>query len=71
MRHPRIAALLHAAAPVAATIAVFAAPLAGVAVVAAPPKAQQLHVTAYGGQCQADMRFNSAAAMKYPDCMGD
>jgi hypothetical protein len=69
MRHTRIAALLHAAAPVAATVAAFAAPLAGVAIVAAPPHAQQFHVTA--DDCKADMRFNSAGTMKYPQCAGD
>jgi hypothetical protein len=70
MRRSTIAALLFAATPMAATVAPFAGPLAGV-VAAAPTQAQQLHATAYGGQCQVVMRFSSPGTMKYPDCAGD
>ncbi len=71
MRRSGIAALLYAAAPVAATVAVFVGPLAGMVVVAAPTHAQQLHIAAYGGQCGVVMRSSSPGTMKYPDCAGD
>ena len=70
MRHPRIAALLYAAVPVAATVAAFAAPLAGAVVVAAPAQAQQHHITT-NGECNVVTWLNSPGTIKYPDCLGD
>ena len=70
MRRSMIAALLYAAAPVAVAVAPFVGPLAGV-VVAPPRHAQQLHIAAYGGECQVGTHFSSPGTMKIPSCLGD
>ena len=53
-----------------ATIAAFTAPLAGAAAVAAPPQAEQHHITT-DGECHVVTWLNSPATIKYPDCAGD
>ena len=70
MRRSGIAALLYAAAPVAATVAAFAAPLAGAVVVAAPAQAQRHHITT-NRECNVVTWLNSPGTIKYPDCLGD
>ena len=69
MHHPRIAALLHAAAPAAAAVAAPAAALTSTHAV--PTHAPHHQATAVADKCDITLHSRWPGAMKWPDCGGD
>ena len=64
--HPRVAALLIAAAPAVAAVALIAAPLA-----TRPPTAPHPRTKLIADECVAEVRSGALNTMKWPQCAGD